>query len=457
MLTASRSGLLILSLLSSCDDDNGATGAPDAGDAAAPDAAPVRASEVLGTGSIMVGDSEVTYELVRLPRADGGSTYVQWVHALEPGRRAVVVMTQPYEGIDWSGEPVDAQFAAAAPRPNGRYPDLACPEPDALDEGVVYYLAAPDAMAQSAVGYLLNGHAVMLVYGRYYACDDLDGDIADMTAALDYVATRPDADPAHVGVIGNSWGGFLALYGAAHAPVTIGLDAVVPLNPPSDFAAWLAHVDSLETTWPRPAELSLFHSYRRRVLRATGGPPGSGDFARFSHAAVCDGLGTTPTLLLHDEWDTLVPISQSTALVGACAKDGLWWPRQGALDPDVVGLDHGLLGDEPGYPSVFTFSQVYLLARLNDAQHPRIALASRAAVASFLGLLHAEQVAGGDVTLALPRLREAAAPGVLFLLVEDGMGVEAATVLAEGVNLHWGTSFDAAGLRAQLEVGLPSP
>ena len=431
--------------------------AVDAGAGAADavvDAGP-RQAEVLRTGSIMVGMQAVAYELVRVPRADGKSVYVQWVHALEAGRRSVVVQTQPYEGIDWSGEAVDAQFKAATARPDGRYPDVACPEAAAASEGVAYALSAPDAMASATVGWLLNGHAVMLVYGRYYACDDLDGDIADMRAALGYLTTRADADPQHVAITGNSWGGFLALFGAVNAPPGLHLDAVVPMNPPSDFVDWLSYLDELATTWPRPADLAFFLSYKRRVLRASGGAPGVGDFTRFRHAAVCAGLGATPTLLLHDEWDTLIPIRQSQGLVTTCSRDGMWWPRQGTLDPLVVGLDHGLLGKEPGYPSVFTFAQVYLLARLNDAQHPIIALASRPAIASYLGLIHAEQVAGGQLGHALARLREAAGARIFFYIVDEMQTVEAAAMLAQGINTHWNTSYTAASLRTQLALGLP--
>ncbi len=348
-----------------------------------------------------------------------------------------------------------AEPAAATARPDGRYPDVACPEAAAASEGVAYALSAPDAMASATVGWLLNGHAVMLVYGRYYACDDLDGDIADMRAALGYLTTRADADPQHVAITGNSWGGFLALFGAVNAPPGLHLDAVVPMNPPSDFVDWLSYLDELATTWPRPADLAFFLSYKRRVLRASGGAPGVGDFTRFRHAAVCAGLGATPTLLLHDEWDTLIPIRQSQGLVTTCSRDGMWWPRQGTLDPLVVGLDHGLLGKEPGYPSVFTFAQVYLLARLNDAQHPIIALASRPAIASYLGLIHAEQVAGGQLGHALARLREAAGARIFFYIVDEMQTVEAAAVLAQGINTHWNTSYTAASLRTQLALGLP--
>jgi len=413
------------------------------------------APEVLGKGMVAVGNDETPYELVRIPRSDGESTYVQLITSNEPGPRSVVVMAQPYDGIDWTGDPIDMHFGQAKPGADGFYPDVGCAKDD--EDRVAYAPSTPDGMAQSAVPYLLNGHAVLLVYGRYYACDNLDGEIRDMQAALGYLTTRPETDPSRVGILGNSWGGFLALYGAANAPPGVELRAVSALNPPSDFEGWLEYAEGLSTSWPVPSELSFFSSYQHRIVSSSGGGPGKGDFDRFSHAALCQGLGQVPTLLLHDEWDTLVPFDQSTQLVDRCSKDGLWWPRQGPLDKEQVGLDHGLLGREPGYPSVFTFAQSYLLSRLNDSEHPVIALADRASLASFLALIHVEQSAAGDVAWVLPRLRELSEPSVTLFLIETSALALAAEVLAAAVNDEWKTQLDAEGLRAQLAIGLPAP
>ena len=62
---------------------------------------------------------------------------------------------------------------------------------------------------------------------------------------------------------------------------------------------------------------------------------------------------------------------------------------------------------------------------------------------------------GEDVTFALAPLRDVADPRVqLFDPAVDGF-VDGATLLAVPFNAVFGTSFDAAGLRAQLEIGLP--
>lgn len=413
---------------------------------------------VLETGSATFDTTVVAWELVQLTRADGEHTFVQWIPPIDATGvpASVVVQTQPYDGIVWSGDDVDAAFAAATPGADGAYADVACEDDN--DRGVAYAPLAPEDGAESALLHLLNGHGVLLVYGRFYACDDVEGEIADMRAALSFLATRPaEIDAARVSLFGNSWGGFLALYGAAYAPDGVDVHTAVPINPPADLTTMLAHVDALADVYPDPDQLSFFDAYRYRIEHAAGGPPGEGDYTRYQLPALCDGIAGKDVLLLHDTWDTLVPFEGSVAMVETCGADGLWWYRPEPIDYEEVGLDHGLLGREPGYPSVYTFAHTYLYVRSNDAEHVALVVASRASLRAFLQLVHDEQLRGGEAEEARVRLLEATGPTVWFYVLEEGVSVVAADVLATEVNAVWGTTLDGAALRAQLALGLPAP
>ena len=103
----------------------GGANAPDG--AAAPDAA-VSADAAAGYGFEVL--DELTYDrdgrsfpvqLVRVTRPDAGRTYVEWIRSDHPGARPVVVSTDPYGGIDWSGEEVDVRWAV---HPAGTYEDV---------------------------------------------------------------------------------------------------------------------------------------------------------------------------------------------------------------------------------------------------------------------------------------------------------------------------------------------
>jgi pimeloyl-ACP methyl ester carboxylesterase len=429
--------------------------------------ATVEGSVVLGRGSLVVGEQSTEYELVRLGREDGRATYVQWVRPLpaDRGHASVVVQTLPYEGVDWSGDPVDEALAAAGPRSDGFYNDSACDDDN--ERGVAYFAVSPEESATNAITHVLNGHGTLLVFGRYYACDAIDGDVLDMRAALRFLAQRADdgdeVDVSRVGIIGNSWGGFLALYGAVRAPDEVVPTVVVPINPPAVMARMYDGIAVLRDEFPHPEQLTFFDSYLHRIEASTGGPAGNADsdFSRFDVDDICAGLRGKHTLLLHDSWDTLVPFAGSEELVATCGADsdvqGLWWRRQGAVDYEAVGLDHGLLGKEPGYPSVFTLSTSYLYAHLNDAAHPIVTFASRGGLQAFLQVVHDDQAAGGDVNHARVRVVEAMTPGALVLLVDENAGASADAVWADAVNAVWGTALDAAGLRAQLATGFPAP
>jgi hypothetical protein len=161
--------------------------------------ATIEENVVLGRGSLVVGEQSTEYELVRLGREDGRATYVQWVRPLpaDRGHASVVVQTLPYEGVDWSGDPVDEALAAAGPRSDGFYNDSACDDDN--DRGVAYFAVSPEESATNAITHVLNGHGTLLVFGRYYACDAivpscLFGVSVVVTAAerqiLDAVGTR---------------------------------------------------------------------------------------------------------------------------------------------------------------------------------------------------------------------------------------------------------------------------
>ena len=178
------------------------------------------------------------------------------------------------------------------------------------------------------------------MYGRFYAGGDVRDDVADMAAGMAFVAERPEVDPARVGVFGGSWGGFEALYAAAHADPRRPATVVSAMFPPTDFAGMYDHA-----TTRTGAARDFMVPYVRRIVAATGGPPATGDYAGLRATDLCAGL-PADTLLLHDEHDNLVPLAQSQAVATGCGAALVTWPRTGAIDPAAVS--HGpLLTDEP--------------------------------------------------------------------------------------------------------------
>lgn len=448
---------LCASLSMACDP---APTPPDA--ATSPDARPAEPDaptaawsfEILETRSVTILEAPRDALLVRAHRPDGARSYLLYIPALREGA-PMVVLTQPYAGIDWTGEDVDARWLARGP---GLHPDDDAPSYDG-DDLVAYEPQSVDQAAEASTVWVANGCAVIHAYGRFYAGGSLEDDVLDAAAPYHFARTRDEIDHAHMGGWGGSWGAFMALFGASRAPDDAKPIAVGALWGPSDYSSLWAYSEMLPTVFPAPDRAEAFFStYRRRIAAATGGPAPREGFTPYDRDALCAGFGTsTRVLSLHDDWDTLVPVEQTRSLVPACPQvEPLYWHRQSPVDYAEVSLDHGVsFRDEPDVPTAYTFSIAYVL----DALLPTgelIVVASEPAVGAYLRTVRDEQLAGGDASDALPRLRQLT-QARMRAFTPAGIFEPAADVFARAASTVYGRAYTADSLRAELETGLPTP
>ena len=305
--------------------------------------------EVIGDGIFTADETDYSYQLLKLANEAGGYAYAQWFHPPRGTPAPTVLVTQPYPGIDWTGEEVDERWAALPGAATGiTHPDVDGPGGGAEANAISFQLTTPEKMGDESTIWLWNGFGVLHVFGRFYAGGDIWNDVQDMVAGLRFLEQNEEVDKSHVATFGGSWGGFEALYAAAYAPETIVPVAAVPLAPPSNFTRMVAHILDTPAQLPNPVTAAMFTDffdpYLRRITAATGGLPGEAgaDFSRFSLATLTQRL-TTPTLIPHDDWDTLVPFDGSVSLVTASPV------VQGALvrTRNRLGLVHGNLGPRP--------------------------------------------------------------------------------------------------------------
>ena len=457
------STLALCALLGACDppatapDASTPTDASRTDDAARSDAAgPTQWSfEILETRTVTALETTREAHLVRASRPDGARSYFLYL----PVARAsapMVVFTEPYAGIDWTGEDVDARWAA---RGAGTHPDDEAPGYDG-DDVIAYEPQSPQQATDASIVWLANQVAVVHAYGRFYAGGSIEDDALDAAAPFFFARTRSEIDRAHLGAWGGSWGAFMAMFGAARAPGDAAPIAVGALWGPSDYTDLWAYTDTLPSVFPAPDRAEAFFStYRRRIVASTGGPPPRETFTPFDRDALCEGLGSdTHVLSLHDDWDTLVPVTQTRSLVEACAAQvsPLYWHRQRDVDYAEVSLDHGVsFRDEPEVPTAYTFSHAFVLARLIPSG-PIYVIASEPALTAYLQTVHAEQRAGGDASDAWPMLRTLAEERV-SAFTPAGVFEPAADLLARAASTVYGRAYTAASLRAELEVSLPAP
>jgi pimeloyl-ACP methyl ester carboxylesterase len=373
-------------------------------------------------------------------------------------------LAQHKSGVAFSDEDADVRWAQffrdrSNPQPGQTsflHPDVDGPAASASID--IFYEDRPVAAAQQlATPHLLNDFAVIMIYGRFYAGGSLRQDIADMQAGMWLVAQRLEIDVARVAIIGGSWGGFEALYANAYGDAGITPLITVAMYPPADFRLMQPHFRSrtgLAETYLRP--------YVNRINASTGGDPDAAGvhYDGLDFNSLCAAGSSTKLrgeiLVLHDENDNLVPVSQSRQLQAQCGAKAVYWPRADPLDSSA--FSHGKILDtaaEPGVLSASTYANSYLHLALARSDQPSVFHFYQAqSMQNHLSLVHAAQVAGKDVSWAAPRLRELCDPRLLLLDLQL-QSVTGPQMVATAVNAVWATNDTPSAVCTRLSTGLP--
>ncbi len=441
-------------------------------DAGVEDAGVVDSGVLLDAGSTDAGDYEVTrldggiidagapvvYELLRI-RAHGHTAYAQWTptFSTDGGLTPVIVLTRPYDGIGWTGEEVDERWAN---RGDGFYPDVDSPDAPA-DAGVISYVAiTPQREVDDSFVWRFHGLSVLSVYGRFYAGGSIRDDVDDMTTGLEFLAHEPGVDTSRIAIFGGSWGGFEALYGAAYAPAAATPKVAVALYPPSDFAAE-AHfaLQTMPSRYMQPASLAacdaFFAPYLRRIVATTGGlPDAGGDFTGFDLASVTQRL-RTPTLVVHDDYDTLVDVHQSELLTAAAPSlvSAVYLRHSQAANWDALLNQHGPEFGGFGGNGMLPFVVVRVLRAVSVSQY--IYVPYNDDFGTLLTWARDQTRAGAPHHEVAARLRELIAPNVIMFNATNSTVAAGGDFVATAVNAVWGTSYTAANIDAALANGLP--
>jgi hypothetical protein len=414
---------------------------------------------VLGTGQAEAGGQLWQYQLLRLQEPGKAPTYAQWFPPRASGVSPTMMLTRPYDGISWSGEAVDAKWAARGP---GFHPDDSEPHYHAGSSSIVYAPGAPELITAEAFFYLFHDFGVLAVFGRFYAGGDIQNDRDDMHAGMLFLAQAPGVDRSRIGIHGGSWGGFEALYAAADAPAESRPKVGVALFPLSDFARQLDYVFNIvPSRVTEPAVLghyaAFFEPYLRRVFATTGGPPGAPgtDYSRWTREHLASTL-SVPFLVLHEDWDTLVPVEQTWTLAALMGPrmTPLYFQHREPVDWNTRDLSHGPLMSTYG-SVVETVSLGYLLTELGRPTQFLVVPFTEVTLVTWLWDVRVLQWYGHDVSAVAPRLRELTDPRVLLFEPSSGKVVAGAEWVAAGVNALWGTGYTAANIREALAMGLP--
>ncbi|GEM_PF-1175575 len=420
--------------------------------------------EVLLETQLVTPDITIPYQLLKLVAEGGHPVYAQWFPpAPEEGVRPVMMVTRPYDGIDWSGDPVDIKWAERGP---GAYPDDDEPGYGPGSSHIGYSTLPHEKAAEEALIYRVHKMGALFVYGRYYAGGSIRNEVDDMTTGLAFLAQQQNVDKEAVGLFGASWGGFEAVYAAAYAPPELTPAVGVALAP---LVLMDQQVEYVTQTLPasnaspeqKQGYQAFFETYLRRIFASTGGKPDDpGADYSFWNAKALAQRTKTPFLLVHDQWDTLVPFVQSETLaqLNPAVFKPLFMYQESPRDFSALPMDHGnMLVVAGGFPAIYSVFYSFSLSRLLPDGETIMVLCHQPSMRVFFEALRSYQLASKDVSWAAPLLVDMAGPDVLMfdIVSEPAATIPGAQYVADELNAVWGLELKAEQVVSVLEQGLP--
>jgi hypothetical protein len=417
---------------------------------------------VLQRQTVMILGAPRELVLLRLPTSDGRASYAAWI-APRAAASSAVLLTLPYEGIDWTGEAVDQRWRRSCAQPVCALPDVDSPGAPS-DPGVIAYkYLSPAAFAEAATVHVANGAGVLGVFGRFYAGGSWYSYVRAMVAGLRFLQSQSTVDPTRVAISGGSFGGFLSFYAAAFAPEGIAPRAVVSFFPPVDLREQVRFSQVIAPAMARtPERRAMFATFIAPYLRRAVpdvGPIEAADYRCFAPEYIVPKV-RGEVFVAWDDWDMLVPPSVSESLVRQLGPRGHAHPYRHATPPDfeALPLDHGPFdrvgGADAPFSSFEMFSYAFVHLRISDG--PVLVPIHAPTLDALLTRWHDEQRAGQREPAYAQRLAELADDRVMLFNLQTGAQTAAAPYLSEAIARVWGVTIPADTLQSQLRAqGLP--
>ena len=405
---------------------------------------------VLGTG-VHTGSSR-EYQLLEISNASNERVFVQWLPPLPGEAHKTVVVSNPYDGIDWTGLEVDVRWAKDNSLA-GCYPDIDSPGFDSGAQGSQTCYGgtkSPQQVADELFGFLYNKLGVLVVFGRFYAGETLQDSVEGMALALAYLSQQnQQTNNDNVAVFGISLGGFEALHGVLAAEPIDQPKFGVAAAPLLDLEQQYHYVyEQIPTTLSgNPEQIDayqdLFAPYFRRIFTFVGEPPSS-VFYPYTAPYLRDKL-SGEFLIIHDDWDTLVPVGPSQTLSASESISPFWFPHTSSINYDTFDIEHQQISEGLDANILFTFSYSFIFTRLLDPDAEPLVFYSYVSFQRFFDYIKSQQDSGADISWLIPRLKELAASGVILFDLDTESSPHTAAgyqIVGEFLNSVWDAGLD---------------
>lgn len=439
---------------------------PGASVADVPTAVPATSGQLtvteLSSQTETVGPDAVVSHLLKITSSqDTGlvkNTYAQWIPSpVATGAAPAVLVTAPYDGINWSRDPIDLQWSSNTNGTSGTFPDTNGPGyTSGISKPIAYFPSEPGSYAKMWYPLLKSGIGILVVYGRFYAGGDFNTYLNAVRNGLDYLATQSKVDPERVGIFGISLGGFEALYGSATSNLKPKYG--IAWSPLSDVVKQKAYIANEPNQIANPTQAEAFKGFFEPYLRRV-----PTDLASLTKESLIPRLNTH-FLIFHDDWDMLTPSTLShdfVSMAGAKA-EALWFPHLTPINHSTFALDHQQTSEGISSSMGYLFSYAYFQNRLLASSSNAILLGYYSASDSTktFAYFRAQQQGGNDIRSLTSRLVDLCDPRIYLLEMSGGTGVTGPAFVASILQTHWGIAPGTVNentVRAYLQQnGLPN-
>ncbi len=357
--------------------------------------------------------------------------------------RGTIIYVVPYTGIDWSGEDLDKRWSTNSNALTGYWgADIDGPLYNATTSKPLFYQQIQkENMPITGLGMSFNGYDVLYVFHRFYAGRYADDYVQDILEAIAWLKSKNPSE--QIGLLGFSLGGFISSQSAARAQPT-DLKAIALISPLLSWPKQEQYLSELNSLVADPTKrqeyLDFFEPYTRRFSNSESRM----DIPRFS----------TPALVIHDHWDTLVPISQANEFQNLNTANVTYLQHfhSTGIDYTTMNKDHSQPGTGQNSDNVQPFYLAFLFNRVAADTETKFIIYTQASMDKVFTEMHTQKLAGQDIIGFQKALKEFCREHfVMFDLSKTAAPETGPTYLARKLNEVWGLSQSPGTICSYLE------
>lgn len=261
-------------------------------------------------------------KLAKIISTDGAQpVYIQWLSNCDY-KCPTVVVSNPYAGIDWTDDAGDKVWINKPNSYNGIFMnDTEGPEVgiDRSLGNLFFQSQNKEQTASMGAFFLANELSVLIVNNRFFRGRNLKIYIEEHKKAVRYFVENNFIDQNKMVFWGASLGGFVSTHAALdtkYPPKALAL-----LSPLLDLRKEYKHTEDVQINATlenvRMSYKDFAAPYLRRIIDFTKGSPTEKpeEYKKYEIAYIAENLKSN-VFLIHDTWDTLVPVESSTELYG---------------------------------------------------------------------------------------------------------------------------------------------